>query len=70
MASGSGDGRCSRSESFIRGNYVYYQRIWNPELGEVAVAVLEDDDTHDRYAITKVRDLRISSLSIERPLTF
>ena len=65
MASGSGDGRSSRSESFIRGYHVYYQRIWNPELGEVAVAVLEDDNTHDRYAVTKVRDLRISSLSIE-----
>ena len=43
---------------------MYYQRIWNPELGEVAevaVAVLEDNNTHDRYAVTKVRDLRISS---------
>ena len=55
---------------------MYYQRIWNPELGEVAevaVAVLEDDNTHDRYAVTKARDLRISSLasfSIERSLTF
>ena len=76
MASGSGDGRSSRSESFIREYHVYYQRIWNPELGEVAVvavAVLEDNNTHDRYAVTKVRDLRISSLasfSIERSLTF
>ena len=55
MASGSGDGRSSRSESFIQGYHVY-QRIWNPEL----VAVLEDDNTHDRY-VAKVRDLRISS---------
>ena len=64
MASGSGDGRSSRSESFIGGYHVYYQRIWNPELSEVAevaVAVLEDDNIHDRYAVTKVRDLRISS---------
>ena len=60
MASGSGDSRSSRSESFIRGYHVY-QRIWNPELGEVAVTVLEDDNTHDRYAVTKVRNLRISS---------
>ena len=67
MASGSGDGRSSRSESFIRGYRVHYQRIWNPELTEVAVAVLEDDNTHDRYAVTKVRDL---SLSIEQSLTF
>ena len=59
MASGSGDGRSSRSENFIRGYHVYYQRIWNPELGEVATAVLEDDNIHDRYAVTKVRDLRI-----------
>ena len=74
MASGSGDGRSSRSESFIREYHVYYQRIWNrPELGEVTVAVLEDNNTHDRYAVTNVRDLRISSLasfSIERSLTF
>ena len=60
MASGSGDGRSSRSESFIRWYHVY-QWIWNPELGEVAIAVLEDDNTHDCYAVTKVRDLRISS---------
>ena len=62
MASGSGDGRSSRSESFIRGYHIYYQRISNPELGEVAeiaVAVLEDDNIHDRYAATKVHDLRI-----------
>ena len=62
MASGSGDGRSSRSESFIRGYHVYNQRIWNPELGEVAevtVAVLEDDNIHDRYAVTKVHNLRI-----------
>ena len=52
MASSSGDGGSSRSfrvESFIRGYHVY-QRIWNPEVGEVAVAVLEDGNTHDRYA--------------------
>ena len=58
----------------------YHRRIWNPELGEVAkvaevtVAVLEDDNTHDRYAVTKVRDLIIisslASFSIERSLTF
>ena len=59
MASGSGDGRSSRSESFIRGYHVYYQRISNPELGEVAVAVLEDDNIHDRYAVTKVHNLRV-----------
>ena len=62
MASGSGDGRSSRSESFIRGYHIYYQRIWNPDLGEVAeiaVAVLEDDNIHDHYAVTKVYDLRI-----------
>ena len=28
-----------------------YQRIWNPELGEVAIAVREGDNTHDRYAV-------------------
>ena len=50
MASGSGDGRSFRSESFIREYHVYYQWIWNPELGEVAVvaevavAVLEDNE--------------------------
>ena len=62
MAYDSGDGRSLRSESFIREYHMYYQRIWNPELGEIAVAVLEDNNTHDRYAVTKVCDLRISSL--------
>ena len=60
-----------RLENFIRWYYMY-QRIWNPELGEVTVAVLEDDNTNDCYAVTKVPDLRISSLasfSIERSLT-
>ena len=28
-----------------------YQRIWNPELGEFAIAVREGDNTHDRYAV-------------------
>ena len=66
MAPGSGDGRSSRSESFIR-EYHVYQRIWIPELGKVTVAVLEDNNTHDRYGVTKVRDLRIASFSmIER----
>ena len=66
MVSGSGDGRSSRSESFIRGYHVYYQRISNPELGEVAVAVLEDDNIHDRYAVTKV----IVALLLSRSSTF
>ena len=60
MASGSGDSRSSRSESFIRGYHVY-QWIGNPEHGEVAVTVLEDDNTHDRYTVATVRDLRIGS---------
>ena len=55
---------CTTIDSRVEG---HYQRIWNPELAEVAVAVLEDDNTHDRYAVTKVRDL---SLSIEQSLTF
>ena len=38
-----------------------YQQSWNPELGEVTVAVLEDDNTNDCYAVTIVPDLRISS---------
>ena len=47
-----------------------YQWIWNPGLGEVAVAVLEDDNTHDRYAVAKVYDLRISShcFSLDRAI--
>ena len=56
MVPGSGDGRSSRSENFIRGYHVY-QRIWNPELGKVAVAVVEDNNTHDCYGVTKVCDL-------------
>ena len=28
-----------------------YQRIWNPELGEVTIVVREGDNTHNRYAL-------------------
>jgi len=28
-----------------------YQRIWNPLVGEVAIAVREERNTHDRYAV-------------------
>ena len=38
-----------------------------------SLLLLEDNNTHDRYAVTNLRDLRISSLasfSIERSLTF
>ncbi len=28
-----------------------YQRIWNPFVGEVAVAVREEGNVHDRYAV-------------------
>ena len=65
MASGSGDGRSSRSESFIRGYHVYYQQIWNElgEVAEVAVAVLEDDN---RYAVTKFMILELAALLLSR----
>ena len=68
MASGSGGVRSFRVESYIRGYHVY-QRIWNPELGEVVIAVREGDNTHDRYTVAileaeiccVVHDLRLSS---------
>ncbi len=50
MASGSGDARSLRVESYVRGYHVY-QRIWNPFVGEVAVAVREEGNVHDRYAV-------------------
>ncbi len=50
MASGGGDARSLRVESYIRGYHVY-QRIWNPFVGEVAVAVREEGNSHGRYAV-------------------
>ena len=53
MASGGRDAGGSRSlrvECYIRGYHVY-QRIWNPVVGEVAIAVREEDNVHDRYAV-------------------
>ena len=64
MASGSAWRQLKLEIGKFHRGYHVYQRIWNPELGEVAevaVAVLEDDNTHDHYAVTKVHDLRISS---------
>lgn len=39
-----------RVECYVRGYHVY-QRIWNPEVGEVAVAVRDIGNGHDRYAV-------------------
>ncbi len=50
MASGGGDARSLRVESYVRGDHVY-QRIWNPFVGEVAVAVREEGNVHNRYAV-------------------
>ena len=36
---------CSREPDHV------YQRIWNPFVGEVAIAVREERNTHDRYAV-------------------
>ena len=50
---GSGDSgrmRSVRVECYVRGYHVY-QRIWNPFVGEVAIAVREERNTHDRYAV-------------------
>ena len=33
-----------------------YQRIWNPEIGEMAVAALEVGNAHDRYAVAILED--------------
>ena len=49
MAYGGGESSVS-VECCIRGYHVY-QRMWNPELGEVAVAVRESGNHHDRYAV-------------------
>ncbi len=50
MASGGGDARSLRVESYVPGYHVY-QRIWNPFVGEVAVAVREEGNVHGRYAV-------------------
>ena len=51
MSSGTTDtGRSLRIPCYVRGYHVY-QRIWNPFIGEVAIAVREQDNVHDRYAV-------------------
>ncbi len=53
MVSGSGDGGSSRSfcvETYVRG-YDVYQRMWNPDMGKVDIALLEERNVHDRYAV-------------------
>jgi len=35
---------------YVQGYHVY-QRIWNPFVGEVAIAVREEHNTYDRYAV-------------------
>ena len=42
--------RSVRVECYVRGYHVY-QWIWNPFMGEVAIAVREECNTHDRYAV-------------------
>ena len=37
-------------ECYVLGYHVY-QRIWNPFMGEVVIAVQEECNTHDRYAV-------------------
>ena len=49
MAYGGGESSVS-VECCIRGYHVY-QRMWNPELGEVAVAVRESGNHHYRYTV-------------------
>ncbi len=66
MASGGGDARSLRVESYVRGYHVY-QRIWNPFVGEVAVAVREEGDVHDRYAVAILESDTCSWFSSLRP---
>ena len=50
---GSGDSgrmRSVRVECYVRVYHVY-QRIWNPFVGEVAIALWEERNTHDSYAV-------------------
>ena len=50
---GSGDSgrmRSVRVECYVQGYHVY-QRIWNPFVSEVAIAVREERNIHDRYAV-------------------
>ena len=49
MAYGGGESSVS-VECCIRGYHVY-QRMWIPELGEVAVAIRESGNHHNRYAV-------------------
>ena len=46
----SGRMRSVRVECYVQGYHVY-QRIWNPFVSEVAIAVWKERNTHDRYAV-------------------
>ena len=46
----SGRMRSVRVECYVRGYHVY-QRILNPFVGEVAIAVQKERNTLDRYAV-------------------
>ncbi len=62
-----GDGfwrrKCEIAESYVRGYHVY-QRIWNPFVREVAVAVREEGNVHDRYAGWSVLLLALLTVTI------
>ena len=42
-------------ESVIRGHHIY-KRIWRPLVGEVLTLEREEGNTHDRFAVSLLKD--------------
>ena len=66
MASGSGDGRSSRSESFIRGYHIYYQRIMGSDRCQNYTSALRRIDVPFRYRLRLASDMDSSSFGYRR----
>ncbi len=64
MASGGGDVRSLRVESYVRGYHVY-QRIWNPFVGGVAVAVCPAEWQRLVYTLRAFASISHSYLLLE-----
>ena len=54
-----------RVRNYIRGYHVY-QRIWKPVVGEVAIAVLQEENRHDCYAVAILEEaLLLAAISLK-----
>ena len=50
--------KASTLESIIRGRHVYKQ-IWRPLGGEILTLELEEDNNHDKFAVSLLKDATV-----------